>query len=325
MILFSVIIPTFNRWESLQGTLLSLFRQEFDKSSFEIIVVDDGSSDETDSETKKIMEREPNLRYFRQTNSGPAKARNLGLSQAKGSIMAFIDSDALADKKWLANAKIYFDRQDVFALEGKIITPAGSKIGLFSHYFENPRGGLYQTCNMFFRKDVLLSVGGFDERFKKEHFFREDSDLIFSLAEKGYSIERIPFAPDVIASHPPRKESPLSIINRAKRYQWDPLLYKKHPALYKKYIGGAIDGATNLVIFSIILIFFAALFRIPSLSIGGLALMAIVYAAEIIKQSQGKTFNWAELGLFTILSMPVPFIRLAYLLKGNYYHKVWLW
>jgi glycosyltransferase involved in cell wall biosynthesis len=325
MILFSVIIPTFNRWESLQGTLLSLFRQEFDKSSFEIIVVDDGSSDETDSETKKIMEREPNLRYFRQTNSGPAKARNLGLSQAKGSIVAFIDSDALADKKWLANAKIYFDRQDVFALEGKIITPAGSKIGLFSHYFENPRGGLYQTCNMFFRKDVLLSVGGFDERFKKEHFFREDSDLIFSLAEKGYPIEQIPFAPDVIASHPPRKESPLSIINRAKRYQWDPLLYKKHPALYKKYIGGAIDGWSNLILISSVFMLLAALRHSALLVIAGLALMILVYAAEIAKAVMGKSFSAKELSLYILLSLAVPIIRIAYLLKGNYHHKVWLW
>ena len=57
MILFSVIIPTFNRWESVREALLSLFRQDFDKHQFEVIVADDGSSDETESEIKIFVNR----------------------------------------------------------------------------------------------------------------------------------------------------------------------------------------------------------------------------------------------------------------------------
>ena len=86
--LFSVVVPTFNRVDLLKQTLASVFAQRF--TSYELIVVDDGSTDLTDRFLRSL---EPRLTYFTQANRGPASARNLGASRARGAYLAFLDSD----------------------------------------------------------------------------------------------------------------------------------------------------------------------------------------------------------------------------------------
>jgi glycosyltransferase involved in cell wall biosynthesis len=86
--MFSVVIPTFNRARLLEQTLNSVFAQRF--TSYELIVVDDGS---TDSTVQLLRSLEPRLTFLTQPNRGPASARNLGASQARGIYLAFLDSD----------------------------------------------------------------------------------------------------------------------------------------------------------------------------------------------------------------------------------------
>jgi glycosyltransferase involved in cell wall biosynthesis len=324
-ILFSVVVPTYNRWSLLKQTLASLSNQTLKKEDYEIIVVDDGSTDETEAEIKKLMFCTRNLRYFKQKNSGPATARNTGILHANGEIIAFIDSDAIADKAWLENAKKCFDKTEILALEGKIEIPKGSEINIFSHYFENLSGGLYQTCNMFFKKDVLLSIRGFDTKFEGKYFFREDSDLFFSLIEKGHPLDKIPFSSEVTVYHPPRKEPPLALPNKAKRYQWDALLYKKHPKLYKKYIGGVIDGNSLIILLATILLIVALITRISYLFVPSILIILLMYLIEIIKHVKGKKYTSRDLAIFAFLSIFVPYIKLIYLLKGNIKHRTFVW
>lgn len=85
---FSVIIPTYNRADLLRESLASLFAQRF--TGFEALVVDDGSTDETPALLRSLGNR---VRSFRQHNQGPGAARNLGLRQAQGAYVAFLDSD----------------------------------------------------------------------------------------------------------------------------------------------------------------------------------------------------------------------------------------
>ncbi|PYL17170.1 MAG: family 2 glycosyl transferase, partial [Verrucomicrobia bacterium] len=85
--LFSVVIPTYNRASYLRATLDSLQAQEF--TDYETIVVDDGSTDGTLS----ILSETPWVRVLRQENKGPGAARNLGASQCSGQYIAFLDSD----------------------------------------------------------------------------------------------------------------------------------------------------------------------------------------------------------------------------------------
>lgn len=91
---FSVVIPTYNRSEKLKNCLQALFTQNYDKRKFEIIVVDDGSQDETRQFLQRVQKKSPVPLYsFFQPNQGQASARNKGITEAKGEIILFIGDD----------------------------------------------------------------------------------------------------------------------------------------------------------------------------------------------------------------------------------------
>jgi glycosyltransferase involved in cell wall biosynthesis len=92
MLNVSVVIPTYNSAHLLDDALQSVLEQTY--KDFEIIVVDDGSTDNTSEVVSKYNDK---LHYFRVDNRGPAKARNYGISKATGKYIAFLD----ADDKWL--------------------------------------------------------------------------------------------------------------------------------------------------------------------------------------------------------------------------------
>lgn len=87
----SVIIPTFNRAYCLERAIDSVLNQSY--RDFEIIVIDDGSTDETESLLQKLLERSAQLRYYKIENSGVSRARNLGVSKSSGEWIGFLDSD----------------------------------------------------------------------------------------------------------------------------------------------------------------------------------------------------------------------------------------
>ena len=97
---FSIVIPTFNRMDILPEVLTALDRQE-EAPSYEILVVDDGSTDPT-AEYLATLRLDHPLSTFRQENQGPASARNLGVREAKGQRVAFLGDDTVPHKGWLA-------------------------------------------------------------------------------------------------------------------------------------------------------------------------------------------------------------------------------
>lgn len=104
--LFTVIVPAYNRAEEISELLLSLALQTIPRSDFEIIIVDDGSTDNTESIVSKfVSETKLNLRFLKQDHKGPGEARNLGMDHAFGNYLIFIDSDCIADKDWLTAYK----------------------------------------------------------------------------------------------------------------------------------------------------------------------------------------------------------------------------
>lgn len=115
----SVIIPTYNRRKILSECLGELEGQSFSKEEFEVIVVDDASRDRTYELVGSFGHR-LNIRYFRQEkNRGPAAARNVGIKEAKGEIIAFLDDDCLPDKDWLANISgIFKSAENIEIIQG---------------------------------------------------------------------------------------------------------------------------------------------------------------------------------------------------------------
>ena len=96
----SVIIPTYNRAELLKSSLKSLTKQSIPKAQFEIIIVDDGSKDNTEEICRNFQEQ-LQLKYFKQKNSGIAAAKNLGIFVSNAPILLFFDDDDVADTNLL--------------------------------------------------------------------------------------------------------------------------------------------------------------------------------------------------------------------------------
>ena len=175
----SVIICIYNGGRTLMNAIQSLLELEYTKNRYEIILVNDGSSDNSELICRDIIEirkdKEPKLTYVFQENSGLGSARNTGIFFSTGGLVAFMDQDASAHKDWLREIKKAFNGdRTIAAVGGKIeLLNCMSWFATFSHwihyYYEDKNGKevipLIGT-NMAFRKEVFQKVGGFFENFR---------------------------------------------------------------------------------------------------------------------------------------------------------------
>lgn len=146
---FSVVIPTYNRATSITHTLSSCFEQTFD--DFEVIVVDDGSSDDTLHVLSEISDKR--LRFVTQENAGPAAARNHGMREARGRYIAFLDSDDLWYPEFLEAANQSINEHGDVLLYGQIIVDRG-----VDRYWIKPERPLGAEESIY---DFLYVYGGF--------------------------------------------------------------------------------------------------------------------------------------------------------------------
>ena len=230
----SVVIATRNRKSALGLALDSLERQTLGAAAFEVVVVDDGSTDGTAAAAEERGRRGPlAIRVVRQAQAGPAAARNAGAAAARGAILAFHDDDVVADPEWLAAGLVAFSSERVGAVEGRVRVAPRERIGAFTRLVENEAGGRYLTANLFVRAEVFRSAGGFDVGFGPHDYFREDTDLAYTLLEAGHAI---PFAPAALVFHPPAADGPLWPLRQARKYRHDRRLWRKHPALCREQL-----------------------------------------------------------------------------------------
>ncbi len=224
----SVIIATYNRKDLLQRCIFSILEQVYPKDKYEVIIVDDASTDGTYEIMQELVSNNnANLFYHRKERGGAPSALNVGIKKAKGEIFAFIDDDVVVKKDWLEKAAIFLDTKKAGILEGKIET-IPEDVSPFTHQNEKHKSGRYETANIFYNRKIIEDIGGFDEKFRCS--FRYDSDVAFGALEKGYEIL---FSPDVVVINPPSKAELSLPFKLAWRYYIDPLLFKKHPYLYK--------------------------------------------------------------------------------------------
>jgi glycosyltransferase involved in cell wall biosynthesis len=143
--------------------ITSLLNQSF--ADFEIIIVDDLSSDNT----QRIIERfdDKRIRYYRNTEMlGLSRSRNQSVKYAKSEYVFFTDADCKVSKNWLEEGLHYFEVQGVVGVEGKTFYVSEDyKPTRSDSVMENKSGGEFMTCNIAYTKNVLEFVGGFDERF----------------------------------------------------------------------------------------------------------------------------------------------------------------
>jgi LmbE family N-acetylglucosaminyl deacetylase/glycosyltransferase involved in cell wall biosynthesis len=217
----SVIIPTYNRRELLDHTLRALAAQTIGSDAFEVIVVDDGSSDSSDEVAKSYADR-LRIRYFFQADEGyrVALARNVGIRQARAPICVFVDSGVLLHSDCLAEhlrsharhpdaAVVGYvlcfneDNEDAAEIQAEVdlrqidasingFIGDGRRLDIrepFYARYGDELGDLpapwlmYWTCNTSARRDQLLRVGLFDENFRS--WGAEDVELAYRLHRDG--------------------------------------------------------------------------------------------------------------------------------------------
>lgn len=248
----SVIIPTYNRRNTLEKTIDSLIPLSYPKEKYEIIVVDDGSTDGTYEYLKEKQKKNPNLRVFRQGHKGCAAARNLGIKNAKGEIIFFTDDDCLVEKDWINEHLRHYNDKKVGGVGG-ILWPIKMnyieeyKIAIYldeyTEYMEvtDPKSGKgLGTNNCSYRRGMFDIAGPFDEAF----ITGSDPEFSKRVMLKGYKIIK---DPSIRVYH--LKIEPLKSFLRAifKRSEWILLEKRKHKNLQKKKAKGKyIKHFTNL-------------------------------------------------------------------------------
>jgi len=222
----SIVIPTFNSSNLLIRCLAALEKQSASKLEFEVVVVNDGSTDKTIDSLSQFKENtDLNLKWISILNSGPGNARNAGVKISSGSWIGFLDADVIPHRNWVENSiKLIREKPYAGAFEGRTEVPQREIATPFTHQTENLDGGRYPTCNFLVRR----SLANFYPAYKIP--FREDTDLAFSILESGF---KIIFSPELIVEHPPLSSNYSRPISLARRYYFDGLLARRFPYRYR--------------------------------------------------------------------------------------------
>jgi O-antigen biosynthesis protein len=185
----SVIVCTHNGARTIRECCEGVRRLDY--SDYEIIVVDDGSTDDTAA----IVREYDGVRLIRTEHRGLSSARNTGLAAATGEIVAYLDDDAAPDPQWLRYLAATFLRSTHAGVGGPNLPPAGD--GPIAACVARAPGGpihvlltdreaeLIPGCNMAFRKSCLEAIGGFDPQFRVAG---DDVDVCWRLQERGWTL-----------------------------------------------------------------------------------------------------------------------------------------
>ncbi len=231
----SVVIPTYNRLPILQKCLQALETQSLaaDLADYEVVVIDDGSTDDTISWLQAA--NLPHLRWFEQDHQGAAAARNLGVAKALGDVIVFIDSDLVVTEGFLqAHVEALLQGQQQLGHD-RLFT-YGSVIN--TNNFEQPTSEPYKitdfsaayfaTGNVAIRRHWLEQAGLFDTRFQLYGW--EDLELGVRLKQLGLKLIKCPEAKGY-HWHPPfaLAQLPGLIDREIQRGRMGVLFYQKHP------------------------------------------------------------------------------------------------
>ena len=223
----SVVVCSYNSERTMEACLASLEVLNF--PNYEVIVVNDGSTDRT----LEIAERFPFCRIISQPNKGLSVARNIGAEAATGEIVAYTDSDCVADPDWLTYLVAKMEASNLAACGGPnfpppedslvpaavAVSPGGPTHVLISDEVAEHIAG----CNMAFRRDVLMALGGFDPVYRAAG---DDVDICWRFQDAGHAIG---FSPAAIVWHF-RRNTVHAYIRQQRGYgKAEALVYAKHP------------------------------------------------------------------------------------------------
>jgi len=192
MISVSVIIPTHNRSHMLRQTIASLCKQDMDINSYEIIIVDNASTDETKKVAEEFKDKSFKIQYIYEPILGLHYARHAGAKAANGEILLYLDDDVIADKNLISEIIKFYNDEDVGCVGGRILpkweVEPPDWVFQFPKWYlsilddeDGPKEVQWiYGCNFSIRKDLLFEVGGFNpDAFgdKRMWWFRGDGEI----------------------------------------------------------------------------------------------------------------------------------------------------
>lgn len=304
MLEVSIIIPS-HRPKLIHNTCKKILElNEIDKC--EIIVV-------TDYETSMLENEFPKIHWFNINKLSISAKRNFGISKSNTSTLAFLDDDCLPEKDWLTTGLNYIKMNpDIIGVEGQTLIENSNKVTSKLQRFKRLEKPGFRTNNIFYNKSALEKINFFDERFE---FQREDTDLAFSLLEKGYNIG---YSNEQRVTHIFRKNGKWDLLKNYVNRRYDPLLHKKHPLNYRKQIKTPI---TKSALFSLLVYIIVAIISLiyPSLleTIVLLGASILTFSFLLFNRSTLKT-NLLQLLIEFISFLIAPFVLWGALLYGSW-------
>lgn len=223
----SVIVPVFNNADTLGDCLQALAHQTIGAEQYEVIVVDDGSTDGS----AEVAAR-PGVTVIRQEHAGAAAARNRGAQQAQGQLLLFTDADCRPERDWIEQMLAPFADPAVAGVKGVYRTRQRSPVARFTQVeYEEKYGRLARrkridfvdTYAAAYRRDLFLAHGGFDPAFLLD----EDQEFSYRLARAGC---KLVLAPAAVVYH----HHPATVGDYARRKvqlgRWKVHVHVRHPA-----------------------------------------------------------------------------------------------
>ncbi|MBU1269030.1 MAG: glycosyltransferase [Nanoarchaeota archaeon] len=236
--MISIIIPTHNRSHDLKMCINNILKQKINEE-LELIIVDDGSTDQTKKIVMSLCKKHKHLKYLRQDNKGPAAARNLGAKIAKGDIICFTDDDCIPDKDWIKSVlRAHKKNRTVQVIGGLTRVDKNNRTGFITQHLTNSsikqrfeekeRVIYFPTSNISLKKKVLEQFT-FDEKFP----FPGGEDLEFGWRLQKNKIKML-YDESIIVTHN-LNPSLKSFLKRNYHYGIGNMLVKKmypeHPLL----------------------------------------------------------------------------------------------
>jgi len=273
----SCVIPCFNSQTTIVDCLEALLSQT--SSNFEILVVDDGSEDDSLGKIREFGRKNKlKLRVFTRPHGGPAASRNYGCRQAEGDVVVFLDSDCVARKNWLAEMISPFKDVDVVGVQGAYETLNKENIvaryvgyeiafrqeGMARHYSVDFIG----SFSAAYRRKILLDSGGFDEAYTEAN--AEDTELSFRLRSMEF---KLAINPNAIVAHRHPKTLISYLRQQFTRGFWRVPLYLRHK---RKVLGDSYTGSGLTVQAVLAALFIVSILTLkPPLMLGSGLLLAL--------------------------------------------------
>ena len=211
------MLCVYNAENYIRGCIKALLDQTI--KDFEIVIVDDGSTDNT----RNIIEDfdDKRIRYFRnRKNIGVAESRNKCIKLSRGENLFFTDGDCIVSKNWLEQGLKFLKEKGCVGVEGRTHYVAEDYKPTYSDgVIKNEKPGQFMTCNMAYKKSFVERIGGFDKRY----IYNSDRDLALRLTKLG----KIHFNPNMIVCHQKHTLKPMEFVQTSKRIRSRVLLYKK--------------------------------------------------------------------------------------------------